>query len=123
MDRSTGSLFRNFKWTNDGCIDCDDSHCVNLELTARKHNLDGILNVQKNGSETHWNNISVSGKRKLTFAKMKVIHVRDGKVSTVGIFKLKLKGDNLQWYLINGVADFFPRNTILWRAPDDTAAN
>ena len=111
------------KWTNEGGIDSDDSHCVNLELTARKHNVDGILNVHKYDSETRWNNVSVSGKRKFTVARMNVIHVRDGKVSNVGTFKLKLKGDNLHWHLINGVADFFPRNTILWRMPDDTAAD
>jgi hypothetical protein len=47
------------KWTNEGCIDCEETHYVDLELEAHGKELTGILSVTGLNNSAEWNNLSV----------------------------------------------------------------
>jgi hypothetical protein len=104
------------KWSNEGSVGgILPTHFVDLDLAIKDGITSGILSSRKLDSETHWNNLSVSGKRKGKKVELHVIHVRHGKISELAVIKIQLDKKNLKWLLIQGTADFFPVEIVLWK--------
>lgn len=108
-------------WINEGCINFPDeeTHSVELSLESIKRELSGIISVRKYDEETHWNGLSVIGKRFLHRSKIQIIHVRNGEVLNVAKAKLHLNNKELSWKLLKGTSDFFPKKTTLLLHKDD----
>ncbi len=42
------------EWTNEGCIDCRETHYVDLELETKGKNISGVLSVRNLQSSSEW---------------------------------------------------------------------
>lgn len=114
MDKGIEQKFSG-TWTNEGCINCQETHCADIELEAKGKNVSGVLSVRNLATDSEWNNLSLSGRRRLWGAKLEIVHVRQGEVSVFGKVKLNLRKDNLRWRLVDGSQDFFPKETTIWK--------
>ena len=103
-------------WTNEGNIGGEiDPQIVDLELSAKARQVEGILSVRSVSSSTHCSNLSVIGSRLRKRVAINFIYVRAGNVQTVGRAMLRLKKGNIQWRLRSGTADFFPKKVDLFK--------
>jgi hypothetical protein len=104
------------KWSNEGSIGGElPTHFVDLDLVVEDKIARGILSSRKLNSETHWNNLSVSGTRKGKEVKLRVVHIRHGKIIEPATIKIKIDRKDLKWLLVRGTADFFPVEIVLWK--------
>ncbi|MFC0772415.1 hypothetical protein [Terrimonas alba] len=112
------SRFFSGNWSNEGNIGGEEAtHYLDLKLTCSGDELDGSFNVRKNDENHTWYAVGISGKRFFSTAKCKIIHIRHGQVLNYGIVVLRKDSKrNLKWVLKEGVADFFPKETTLYRS-------
>ena len=112
------SRFFSGSWSNEGNIGGQElSHYLDLTLTCSGDEISGSFNVRKNDDDHTWHSVGIHGKRFLSAAKCKITHIRHGQILNYGIVLLKRDSKrNLRWSLKEGVADFFPMETTLYRS-------
>lgn len=105
------------KWGNEGVIDGPkQSHYIELEIEAEAGEVKGCFDVRKLEEDHAWHVVSFHGKRFLSKAKCKIIHIRHGQPLDYGTVVLKKKSKHeIVWQLKEGVADFFPKETVLFK--------
>ena len=105
-------------WSNEGNIGGDEpSHFVDLNLYCSGKEIMGSINARKNGNDETWIKASMNGKRGVSRSKCKITYVRHGQVLDYGTVILKKDSRrNLKWELKEGVGDFFPKETVLYRS-------
>ena len=116
--RKKGNGFFTGNWSNEGNIGGDEpSHFVDLRLYCSGKEISGSINARKNSSDETWINASMNGKRVASRSKCKITYVRQGQVLDYGTVILKKDSKrNLKWELKEGVGDFFPKETTLYRS-------
>ena len=105
-------------WSNEGNIGSDEpSHLVDLKLYCSGKEITGSITARKKSGDETWINASMNGKRSTHRSKCKITYVRHGQVLDYGTVILKKDSKrNLKWELKEGVTDFFPKETTLYRS-------
>lgn len=106
------------EWANEGTIGgLLPTHYIDVSIECDGNELKGCFNVRKLSDDHAWHAVSFDGKRVFSKAKCKIIHIRHGQVLDYGTFILKKKSKHkIVWQLMDGVADFFPKHTVLVRS-------
>ena len=115
--RKKMDTFFSAAWTNEGALGVEfPTHFIDLRLSCSGKKIRGSFDVRKIDEDHTWHSLSIFGKRRFSTLRCNIIHARDGKVLDYGKFILKKSPDeNLKWRLEEGVADFFPLETTLFR--------
>lgn len=105
------------EWTNEGSIGSPlPSHYLDVSIECDDDEIRGSFVVRKLSEDHTWHAVSFGGSRIFARAKCKIIHVRHGQVLNYGTVILKKKSKHeIDWELKEGVADFFPMNTVLFK--------
>lgn len=103
------------EWTSEGDLAFPQPKpYLNFELDVDEDDgeIIGILN-------THNNNypevLSINGKLKNNKAKVKITHFSQQRLLSYGEAELKLNGKIINWNLIYGEKDLFPKSSIVWK--------
>lgn len=107
------------KWINAGEASMDNSETHNLELELvvdlEDGSFTGILKSIKIDQSSISPLCSLSGTIKSKSAKVKIEHFQHGEVVLFGNAVITLNKKDLIWNLHNGISDFFPIRTNLFK--------
>lgn len=111
------SRFFTAHWSNEGMIGVKKpTHYIDMNLSCSGKKVSGSFNVRKSGEDQTWHAVTIAGKRFFSTVKCKIKHIKHGEVLDYGTVILKKDPNrDLKWKLKEGVADFFPLETTLYR--------